>query len=57
MGQLTEVWESDDEVGKDENCRAIQTIGTIFDKSSMIFQIARNIGYSHEGHEGSTKEL
>src|ERR1700712_4578340 len=55
--RLTEVWETDNEVGEYENCRAVEAIGTVFDVSCVVFQVTRDICHSHERHEGSTKEL
>ncbi len=55
--ELTQIWETDDEVGEHEDCRAVESIRTLFDVCCMVFQVARDVCYSHERHECTTEEL
>ena len=56
-GRLTQVGETNDEVGNDKCRCAIETILTFFDECQSVFQEAGDVGNGHKGHEGRTKEL
>lgn len=53
----TEKWESNQEIGKHEWRRAVQTIGALFDECSPVFEKRRHICYSHETHKCRSEEL
>jgi hypothetical protein len=55
--ELTQIWETDDEVGEHKGCRAVESIRTVFDVCCMVFQVTRDVCYGHERHECTTEEL
>jgi hypothetical protein len=55
--ELTQIRETDYEVGEHEDCRAVESIRTVFDVCCMVFQVTWDVCYGHERHECTTEEL
>jgi hypothetical protein len=56
-GGLTEVGKADEEVGDEEDGRAVEAVGAVFEEDAAVLEEGGDVGDDHEGEKGGAEEL